>query len=209
MTVETRFTAATWAALHSAATAATFASHTVVGGRFDARQFVETTTGRTSIRERTTCLGVLSCSTSVSNLSLSPSEEAYLSVRRDFCPGDEVLREEETPPLESRRALASGLRQQRLVEGRSSRSVSESWRAWRCVGQCGVVDGFEYATRRANRRVQAAFTADGMNEADLLARVSCKVPAGESSMCTRRECPADDTSVKCRALWTQGPTIAM
>ena len=51
-----------------------------------------------SSREGTTCLGVLRCSTSVSTLSLSPSEEAYLSMRHDLCPGVEVLREEEPPP---------------------------------------------------------------------------------------------------------------
>ena len=43
--------------------------------------------------------------------------------------------------------------------------------------------------------MQAAFTVDVMNEADLLERMSCKVPVGKSSMRAKRECPADETDL--------------
>ena len=52
----------------------------------------------------------------------------------------------------------------------------------------------EYAVRRANNRVHAAFTVDDMNETDLLVRMSCRVPVGKSSICESRECPAEETS---------------
>ena len=51
-----------------------------------------------------------------------------------------------------------------------------------CFGQCSVVVALEYGTRRVNRRPHAAFTVDGMNEADLPVRISCKVPVKKSSM---------------------------
>ena len=41
--------------------------------------------------------------------------------------------------------------------------------------------------------MQTAFTVDGINEADLLARMSCKVPIGKSFMCAEREFPTEET----------------
>ena len=106
--------------------------------------------------------------------------------------------EEELVPLESRRALESGLRQPRLVEGRPRRSLSEPWLARRSSGPCGVVVALEYDVRRANRRVHAAFTVDGINEADLFVRISCRVPVGKSSMWANRKYPTEETDAKAR-----------
>ena len=77
-------------------------------GADEAKQHLESIQVAGSVLETPIHLGVLSCSTSVSVLSLSPSEVAYLLTRRDCFPGDKVLREEEPPPLESRRPLISG-----------------------------------------------------------------------------------------------------
>ena len=70
-----------------------------------------------------------------------------------LCPEDEVLREEEAPPLESRRFFKSRLRKPRF-EGRPLQSLSEPW-VERSSGQLCVVMALEYAVR-TKRRVHAA-----------------------------------------------------
>ena len=78
-------------------------------GADQAKEHPERIRAAGSVLEAPFHLGVLGCSTSVSALSVSPSEVAYLLTRRDVCPGDEMTREEEPPSLESRRPLIYGL----------------------------------------------------------------------------------------------------
>ena len=128
--------------------------------------------------------------------SLSPSEMDYLCgalpTWRELCPKDEVLREEEEPPLESRRFLKSRLRELRFEEGCPRQSLSEPW-VERSPGQLGVDITLEYAVRRAKRRVHAALLVDGINEVDCLDDISLKVRVGKFSIWASRECPAEET----------------
>lgn len=52
--------------------------------------------------------------------------------------------------------------------------------------------------------MKAVFTVDGINDADVRARIKWKVSVGKSSRCARRECPAEETGlawVAMKAYW--------
>lgn len=56
-----------------------------------------------------------------------------------------------------------------------------------------------YAVRRAKRRSQAALVVADINELAGVVSSRSRVPAGKSSMCVRREHPAEETKLRiCR-----------
>ena len=149
-------------------------------------------------------------------MSFSLSAAAYLLTRRDFCPAEEVLREEEPPPLESRRLMISGLldssspigRRLSVFTGQSSRPfVGDKCRKAELIADHSADEcQFRTIIRVSGRAAAVAEDAVGLSSArvELTGTPPSVVLEGSAAVCGNFPGDGRSSLSDCMKLGSQG-----